>query len=146
MIPLFPELRHYLQEHFDQPGGGAEFVIDKLRVSSSYFSKRIKQFIRSAGLEPWPKLFQNMRSTRQTELAAEFPAHVACEWIGNSEKIAQQHYLQTTDEHFEKAAGSSAAYALQQATETGCNVHQAKKSKPLYLQGFRGIVHFPKML
>ncbi len=29
--------------------------------------------------------------------------HVVCRWIGNSQPIAAKHYLQVTDEHFEKA-------------------------------------------
>jgi hypothetical protein len=62
------------------------------------------RIIERAGLEPWPKLFQNLRSTRETELAEQFPIHVACSWIGNSKAVAAKHYLQTTDGHFQKAA------------------------------------------
>lgn len=29
--------------------------------------------------------------------------HVVCSWIGTSQPIAQKHYLQITDEHFDKA-------------------------------------------
>jgi hypothetical protein len=66
------------------------------------------QFLRildKAGIEPWPKLFQNLRSSRQTELTETWPAHVVCAWIGNSEVIARDHYLQITDDHFAAAAG-----------------------------------------
>lgn len=52
---------------------------------------------------PWPKAFQNCRSTRQAELAAIEPAHKVCRWLGNTEKIFQEHYDQETDEEFEKA-------------------------------------------
>jgi hypothetical protein len=44
--------------------------------------------IKRAGLKPWPKLWHNLRITRQTELAATFPIHVVCEWLGNSTLIA----------------------------------------------------------
>ena len=54
-------------------------------------------------MQPWPKLFQNLRSTRETELADEFPMHVVCQWIGNSQPIAAKHYLQVTADHFSKA-------------------------------------------
>ena len=57
-----------------------------------------------AGLKPWPKLFQNLRATRATELAAEFPAHVAAEWLGQSTMVAQNHCWRVTDADFEKAA------------------------------------------
>ena len=54
-------------------------------------------------MQPWPKLFQNLRSPRETELADDFPMHVVCQWIGNSQLIAAKHYLQVTDDHFTKA-------------------------------------------
>ena len=50
-----------------------------------------------------PNQFQNLRSTRETELADQFPIQVVCDWIGNTEAIASKHYLQVTDEHFETA-------------------------------------------
>ena len=37
------------------------------------------------------------RATRETELAALYPLHVVCAWIGNSRAVAQEHYLQVTD-------------------------------------------------
>ena len=55
-----------------------------------------------------PKLWQNLRATRQTELAETFPIHVVCDWIGNSRAVAQEHYLQVTDEHFEAAQNAHA--------------------------------------
>jgi len=51
-----------------------------------------------------PRLFQNLRSTRETELAQDHPIHVVCAWVGNSPNIVQKHYLQVTDEDFERAA------------------------------------------
>ena len=56
-----------------------------------------------AGLQRWRMFFQNLRSTRETELADDFPMHVVCQWIGNSQPIAAKHYLQVTDDHFSKA-------------------------------------------
>jgi hypothetical protein len=50
-----------------------------------------------------------MRSTRETELAEEFPMHVVCKWMGNSQPVAAKHYLQVTDEHFQRAAGMGEA-------------------------------------
>ena len=53
----------------------------------------------------------------QTDLANRFPSHVVCGWLGNSEGIALEHYLQTTDEHFESAAGKAAQKAAHQLSE-----------------------------
>ena len=65
---------------------------------------QLLKIIRRAGLKPWPKLFQNLRSTRETELVEVFPEHVVCAWLGNTRIVAAKHYLQTTEEHFQKAA------------------------------------------
>src|SRR5436190_2021364 len=69
-----------------------------------------------AGLERWPRLFHNLRASRQTELSEDFPSHVVCAWLGNSEDIAREHYLKVTDAHFEKASG-----ALQKALQSGAS-------------------------
>jgi hypothetical protein len=53
-------------------------------------------------------LFHNLRASRETELAAQFPIHVVCAWIGNTEMIAAKHYLQVTDEYYEQAAQTPA--------------------------------------
>ncbi len=63
----------------------------------------MKKIIVRAGLEPWPKTFQNCRASRQTELVARFPLHVVCAWLGNSEAVAMEHYLQVTDDDFKRA-------------------------------------------
>jgi hypothetical protein len=36
-------------------------------------------------------------------IRSHFLTHVVCIWIGNSERIAREHYLQVTDDHFAKA-------------------------------------------
>ena len=54
-------------------------------------------------LKPWPKLFQNLRTSRQTELAKRFPEHAVCEWIGNSQIVAREHYLRVTEDDFASA-------------------------------------------
>lgn len=61
------------------------------------------RIIRRAGLKPWKRVFQNMRSTPETELAEQFAMHVVNRWIGNTESVAVQHYLQVTNEHFDRA-------------------------------------------
>ena len=56
------------------------------------------------GGKPW----QNLRSTRETELVETFPVHVAAAWLGNTEAVAQKHYLQVKGEHFKRAIKSDA--------------------------------------
>ncbi len=102
-IPLFPELRQPLTEVFEQTEPGTEFVITRYRDSNVNLRTQLLRIIQKAGLTAWPKLFQNLRSTRETELAETFPLHVVVAWLGNSEPVARKHYLQLTEAHFDKA-------------------------------------------
>ncbi len=104
LVPIFPELRPLLMEAFEMAEPGTEFVIAKHRVMGANLRTHLLRIMEKAGVKPWPKLFQNLRSTRQTELCQDWPEHVVCAWLGNSRLVAREHYLQVTDEHFEKAA------------------------------------------
>ena len=106
IVPLFPELVPYLREVFEQAEPGSEYVVTRYRSMNYNLRTQLLRIIAKAGLEPWPKLFQNLRSTRETELAEHWPEHVVCAWIGNSKKVAREHYLQVTDEHFRRAIRS----------------------------------------
>jgi len=117
LIPLFPELREHLLEVFDQAEAGTDHIITGYRDSSVNLRTQLTRIIHRAGLEPWPKLFQNLRSTRETELAEAFPMHVVCRWIGNSEPVAAKHYLQMTDEHFERAVAGHGSQDVKAATK-----------------------------
>ena len=50
---------------------------------------------------------QNLRSTRQTELTRELPVHVVACWMGNSPKVANEHYLQVTEDDYASVAVGS---------------------------------------
>jgi integrase len=116
LVPLFPELLPYLEEGFEAADDGAEFVIARHRDKNSNLRTHMFRIIKKAGLTPWPKPFQNCRSTRETELAETIPAHVVCAWIGNSEAVAKKHYLQVTDSHFARAIEPALQNAVQQGT------------------------------
>lgn len=103
-VPLFPELRPYLEQAWDEAEPGTEFVITRYRDANANLRTQFLRIIERAGLKPWPRLFHNLRASRQTELTAKFPLHVVCEWIGNSAPIADKHYLQVTETHYADAA------------------------------------------
>jgi hypothetical protein len=67
----------------------------------------------------WPKLFQNLRASRTTELAAEYPAHVAAYWLGHSTLVASKHYWQVTDADYERANVQPTGVAQQNAQQMG---------------------------
>lgn len=121
VIPLFPELRPYLEQVFDQAESGTEYVITRYRDTNSNLRTRFLKIIRRAGVEPWERLFHNLRASRQTELTDQFPAHVVARWLGNSPAIAERHYLQTIEAHYERACEplKAAQNPAQQPTVSG---------------------------
>ncbi len=101
-----------LEEAFELAPDGAVYVVDeRMRASAQgkagwrgcNLRTTFEKIIRRAGLTPWPRQFHSLRSSRQTELAETFPAHVVCSWLGNSEDVAREHYLQVTNQHFQRA-------------------------------------------
>ncbi len=122
-VPIFPELRPYLEECFELAKEGAVHVITRYRNSDVNLRTTFMKIIRRAGERPWPKLFHNLRASRETELAAEHPIHVVCAWIGNTAAIAAKHYLTVREEDYERAAApggaKSGAPAAQKAAQQG---------------------------
>ena len=117
VIPIFPELLPFLRGVFERAEPGVPHVITRYRDATQNLGTQFRRIVRRAGLDPWPKLFHNMRASRETELAEDWPSHVVCKWIGNSRRIAMEHYLQVTDEHFAKAVQNPVqqAYATSRA-------------------------------
>jgi integrase len=117
MLPMFPELRAPLLEVFTAAEPGTENVITRYRGPN--LRTGLERIITRAGLTAWPKLFHNLRATRQTELSESYPGHVVCAWLGNTQAVAQIHYLQVTDEHFASAAQNAAQQASGESATVG---------------------------
>ena len=127
-IPLFPELQDVLEEAFEMAEPGAVYVIEgRYREianspkgwKNANLRSQFKRLIKRAGLTEWPRLFQNLRASRETELAQEYPLHVVADWMGNTPQIALKHYLQTTDLDFDRARGE-----IKSAAKSGAGVVQ----------------------
>lgn len=111
IVPLFPELEPYLREAFEAAPEGTEYVIpdDNIRrPRHAYLRSRMRKIIEDAGLEPWRRTFHNMRASRQTELELQWPGYAVSRVMGNSERIADRHYLMMTDDLMDQMAGGEA--------------------------------------
>jgi len=104
LVPIFPELYPHLLAAYEQAEPGTEYVVIRYRKTGLNLRTQLMRILAKAGLQPWPKLWQNLRSTRQTELSNDWPEYIVCSWLGNSKVVAREHYLQVTDEHFRQAA------------------------------------------
>jgi len=97
-VPMFPELKPLFQEFFDNAKAGEVYCITRYRDGGSNFRTNMNRIIKRANLEPWPKTFQNLRSTRETELfKLTGNIKAVCTWIGNSPNVALRHYAQITE-------------------------------------------------
>ncbi len=95
---------------YDEAPPGATHVIRRYRGSNCNLRTQFLRILGRAGVSAWPRLFHNLRSSRETELVREFPIHVVCKWIGNSVRVAERHYLQVTDTDYEKATSNPTSH------------------------------------
>ncbi len=130
LVPIFPELYSHLLAAYEEAEPGTEYVITRYRTKGINLRTQFMRIISKAGLKPWPKLFQNLRSTRQTELSKDWPEYIVCSWMGNSKAVAREHYLQVTDEYFKQAAQNPAQYkAVLSASESTERKDTSNKTK-----------------
>ncbi|MCZ2340252.1 MAG: hypothetical protein LC104_00475 [Bacteroidales bacterium] len=79
----------------------------------------MKKIIHRAGLEQWPRLFHNLRSSRETELLKGNPIHVVAAWMGHDAKVCLKHYAQVTDEHFQAATSAASCLPIPARNDAG---------------------------
>ncbi len=100
--PIFPEIRRELDAVWDDPAADSVFVVP--RQSHATNRDGLLKILATAGLAPWQRLWHNLRMTRHSELSAIYPRHIVCQWLGNSEDVADQHYTMVSDEQFRLAS------------------------------------------
>lgn len=103
LVPLFPQLRDELLTAFEEAEEGAVHVIERYRESTQNLGTQFARIVKAAGLKPWPRLWQNLRASRETELIREHGIAQACRWIGNSPAVAAKHYDMIMEQHPAKA-------------------------------------------
>jgi integrase len=137
-VPIFPELRPHLEEAYHLARDGALYVVNRYRDTNQNLRTQLARIIRRAGRTPWPKLFHNLRASRQTELVERYPIHVVCAWLGNTAAVAAEHYLQVTEAHYEQAAQipaqSGAERACQQETAVPAEQPNVRRGKEMQLR------------
>jgi integrase len=107
-VPIFKELYPFLREAIEAAPEGIDRVYPEFTEKKSLGSF-IEKLATRAGIVLWIKPFQNMRSSRATELIEIFPAHIVNAWMGHTEAVAMAHYRQTgkaADKFFDQAAGA----------------------------------------
>ncbi|MEO0588505.1 MAG: hypothetical protein AAF078_12800 [Planctomycetota bacterium] len=123
VVPIFPEAEAALGAWIAELDEGEELLFPwAVKAQGDSLRKPLVKAIRRAGVDVWPDLWRNVRSTRERELHDTHPADVATAWMGNSEAVAKRHYLRPTDEHFRRAVGlPTEVHAPQHARKAGAS-------------------------
>ncbi len=144
--PIFPELRPFLRALYDAANPGIDCpmstpVITRWRSADQNIGTAFRKLLKRAGIKPWPKLFHNLRASRQTELLAEFPVKDVCEWIGNSQPVAMKHYAMATDDSFQRAICGSTRGSIRANHEISeADTQNEKPPETKASEGFRDLV------
>jgi len=107
--PMFPELVPFLEKLSEAVAPGVMVplsspVFPVACESTVNLRTALSRLIALAGLSVWPKLFVNLRSSRETELLAVYPVADVCRWFGHSPAVAARFYAQSRSEIADRAA------------------------------------------
>ena len=101
-IPIYPELLEPLREAFNP----THIKCVEIAGTCAWRRKKFKQIIKLAGVDAWPRIWHNLRATRDTELSAELPAHEVARLMGNSVKVSEEHYKMINPANFDSLKAS----------------------------------------
>ena len=107
IVPLFPELRKVLEQHFSLDGAkDSKFVIEHIRNSNTSWNLHapFQAIACRAGLGKIVRPFDNMRMSRSNEVERKFGSKKESLWIGHSEQVMTKHYLVLDDTDYAEAA------------------------------------------
>lgn len=130
LTPIFPELRRYLLEAQEIAPEKEDRVFSDIHEDTNLRTELDRILARAGVTEDVPRFFQNCRSSRQTELEADYPLHVVCRWLGNTESTARRHYLKVQEKHFAEAASAGMHQSMQKMSAEGRNASQPKETTP----------------
>lgn len=133
MVPLFKELRPHLDALFGESAAeGTVFVISKHRLPGMNLRTEFGRILERADVPEWPKLFHNLRASRESELMREYDLATVCRWIGNSPAVAAKHYATSIDldADFKKAAGLGEAQQNAQQSAHASTRHDKTADRP----------------
>jgi site-specific recombinase XerD len=108
-VPLFPELLPHIKKLISSSEAAkGKFVFsERYRTcSEANITNIMRRTIKNAGVTLWPKLWQNLRASRATELVRETEARDikgVSDWLGHSPAVLLKHYLRANDDAFRRA-------------------------------------------
>lgn len=98
LVPIFPEVGSRLKAQFElarrevKAGELGDSFVFPTRRTYTNAATTAKKFVAKAGFMPRPKFWNALRASRETDLMDIVGLRRACQWIGNSPKVAMSNY------------------------------------------------------
>lgn len=101
-LPIRPLLYRLLLRAFDAAEDGAVSITG---LSPNNLNRIGQKAARDAGMKPWPKLYQAMRSSAENDHKLRGVAEATyAAWMGHSPTVSRKHYTAPTDQEFAAVA------------------------------------------
>lgn len=108
-IPLFAELRPHLLKLWDASPERDDLLFPNHQITGTALTNKLQRLLRSVKEVLWPKPWNNMRASCETDLLSIYPALTVVKWVGHSLRISEKHYAQISKEHHDRAVAAGAA-------------------------------------
>ena len=101
IVPIVPVLWRELDKALKEKPKSEKYLIWGNRRKG--FDSGFRRILFDAGLERWPKLFQNLRASCENDWIKDgVPPHVVANWLGHSVRTQETYYLRILPEYFER--------------------------------------------
>ncbi len=131
-VPMLPEVRLALTEARDAAPDGSIRCVEEYPEDCENLRQQFGRILERAHVEPWERLFHNLRASCRTELQESLPDHVINSWLGQSSRVAESHYLTVHQEHWDRALNlSHSASPITATTGTFSDHHESEETNDL---------------
>lgn len=125
VMPLFPEVKRALLALPTDKRKSKDLLVPKYAGKTTQWAGfALSAAIKKTDVKEWVRLWQNLRSTRATELADAFPSYLCAQWLGHTEAVANANYRRATDEHYSAGAAFETGGASKRAAPDVCDERQ----------------------
>jgi len=107
VIPIRPRLLEILVDAFNEAEEGAKTVT---ALTPHNMTRQAQAIVKAAGLTPWPKIYQAMRSSCENDLKQQGVAEATyAVWMGHSIAVSRQSYTAPLESEFAAITQGEAA-------------------------------------
>ncbi len=98
-VPICMRLYSILHEAYQVAEDDADTITG---LTPNNLTRIAQGIVRAAGLTPWPKMYQAMRSSCENEWKQRGVAEATyCAWLGHSPKVSREHYVAPTNDEYQ---------------------------------------------